>query len=139
MCTFGVLGLSCASPGGPVWWGRRGHDNQRAQTCTFEGPALQTPPKFHEKDQQEREKRIKIVAGEGKKRAKFWAVRRRAVRRRGVRRRGPEHNNNTQHTTTTTTTTKQQHNTNNTKQHTATTQNTNPHQNQPQHNNTKNG
>ena len=24
MCTFGVLGLSCASPGGPVWWGRRG-------------------------------------------------------------------------------------------------------------------
>ena len=23
MCTFGVLGLSCASPGGPVWWGRR--------------------------------------------------------------------------------------------------------------------
>ena len=20
MCTFGVLGLSCASPGGPVWW-----------------------------------------------------------------------------------------------------------------------
>ena len=24
ICTFGVLGLSCASPGGPVWWGRRG-------------------------------------------------------------------------------------------------------------------
>ena len=22
MCTSGVLGLSCASPGGPVWWGR---------------------------------------------------------------------------------------------------------------------
>ena len=22
MCTFGVLGVSCASPGGPVWWGR---------------------------------------------------------------------------------------------------------------------
>ena len=24
MCTFGVLWLSCASPGGPVWWGRQG-------------------------------------------------------------------------------------------------------------------
>ena len=23
MCTFGVLGLSCASPGGLVWWGRQ--------------------------------------------------------------------------------------------------------------------
>ena len=28
MCTFGVLGLSCASPGGPVWWGRRGSTRQ---------------------------------------------------------------------------------------------------------------
>ena len=28
MCTFGVLGLSCASPGGPVWWGRRGFTRQ---------------------------------------------------------------------------------------------------------------
>ena len=28
MCTFGVLGLSCASPGGPVWWGRRGITRQ---------------------------------------------------------------------------------------------------------------
>ena len=25
---FGVLGLSCASPGGPVWWGRRGVTRQ---------------------------------------------------------------------------------------------------------------
>ena len=28
MCTFGVLGLSCASPGGPVWWGRWGFTRQ---------------------------------------------------------------------------------------------------------------
>ena len=28
MCTFGVLGLSCASPGGAVWWGRRGFTRQ---------------------------------------------------------------------------------------------------------------
>ena len=28
MCTFGVLRLSCASPGGPVWWGRRGFTRQ---------------------------------------------------------------------------------------------------------------
>ena len=28
MCAFGVLGLSCASPGGPVWWGRRGFTRQ---------------------------------------------------------------------------------------------------------------
>ena len=28
MCTFGVLRLSCAGPGGPVWWGRRGFTRQ---------------------------------------------------------------------------------------------------------------
>ena len=28
MCTFGVLGLSCASPGGPVWCCRRGFTRQ---------------------------------------------------------------------------------------------------------------
>ena len=28
MCAFGVLWLSCASPGGPVWWGRRGSTRQ---------------------------------------------------------------------------------------------------------------
>ena len=28
MCAFGVLWLSCASPGGPVWWGRRGFSRQ---------------------------------------------------------------------------------------------------------------
>ena len=39
-------------------------------------PALQTPPKFHERTPRE-EERMKIVAGEGQKRAKCWAVGRR--------------------------------------------------------------
>ena len=64
-----------------------------------------TPPKFNEKDQQEREKRMKTVAGEGKKRAKFWAVRRRG----GVRRRGPEHTHHTQQQQHNNNTTQQQH------------------------------
>ena len=63
MCTFGVL------------WPRRAH---------FRAPALQTPPKFHEKTPQ-RERRKKIVAGEGKKNEILGGGR---VRRRGVQRRG---------------------------------------------------
>ena len=36
MCTFGVLGLSCASLGGPVWWAAGvSHDSPGAQTCAF--------------------------------------------------------------------------------------------------------
>ena len=38
--------------------------------------------KIPREDTQEREERMKIAAGEGKKRAKFWAVRRKAVRGR---------------------------------------------------------
>ena len=74
MCTFGVLRLSCASPGGPVWWGRRvSHNSQRAQT-TFEGPGLQKHHQKSTKGPQERERRMKIAA----------VVRRRVVRRRVV-------------------------------------------------------
>ena len=62
------------------------HDSPRAQTCTFQGPGLQKHQQNSTKGPQERERRMKIVAGGGKKRAKFWAVRRRAVRRRAVRR-----------------------------------------------------
>ena len=32
---FGVLGLSCASPGGPVWWGRRGFTRQPESPNAF--------------------------------------------------------------------------------------------------------
>ena len=50
------------------------HDNQRTAKCAqLSAPALQTPPKFHEKDPQRGKKRTNFVAGEGKKRAKFWA------------------------------------------------------------------
>ena len=34
-------------------------DSPRAQTCTFKGPGIQTPPKFHEKTPREREKERK--------------------------------------------------------------------------------
>ena len=36
-------------------------------------PALQTPPKFHEKTHNERGKRAKLVVGDGKKNSKIWA------------------------------------------------------------------
>ena len=58
------------------------HDSPRAQTCTFQHPGLQKHHQNLTKGPQERERRMKIVAGEGKKRAKFWAVRRRVVQRR---------------------------------------------------------
>ena len=47
------------------------HDNPRGSRSS------KTQSKFNEKDQQEREKGIKNCGGRGKKRAKFWAVRRR--------------------------------------------------------------
>ena len=42
MCTFGVLGLSCASPGGPVWWGRRFFFFFRDETEDKSTPPLRT-------------------------------------------------------------------------------------------------
>ena len=110
MCTFGVLGLSCeilAAPKPPHDWAVMGcllfhlvrsgikitivllpglHTTARElQTCTFEGPSLQ---KHHQnstrKINKRGRKRMKTVAGEGRKRAKFWAVWPRGVRRRGV-------------------------------------------------------
>ena len=82
MCTFGVLGLSCASPGAPVWWGCPGFTH-----VYISGSGLQKHQQNSTQGPQERERRMKIVAGGGKKRAKFWAVRRRVVRWRDVRRR----------------------------------------------------
>ena len=113
MCTFGVLGLSCASPGGPVWWGRRGFTRQpESPHVHISGPWPSKTPTNSTKGPQERGRRKKIVAGGGKKRAKFWAVRRRVVRRRAVRRRAVRrrvvrrrvvqvrgYNNTQQHTT----------------------------------------
>ena len=102
----------------------------------------------------EREERMKIVAGEGKKRAKFWGgpaeggPAEGGPAEGGVRRRGPQHTHHT-HTTTTTTQQQQQHSTQKhrnteTHKHTTnkqkqTTENTPPHQNQPQQHTKKKG
>ena len=57
---------------------------QELQTCTFQGPGLQKHHKNSTKGPpREGEKNENIVVGEGEKRAKFWAVRRRVVQRRG--------------------------------------------------------
>ena len=75
MCVFGVLWLSCASPGGPVWWGRRvSHDSPRAQTRTFLGSGLQNTTKNSTRRHPERHKKSEMVAGKGRKRAKFWVA-----------------------------------------------------------------
>ena len=82
MCTFGVLGRAPKAAG-------VSHDSPRAQTCTFTGPGLQGRCRgFGEKTPRDREKERKWGRGEGKKSAKFRAVRRRGVWRTGVQRRG---------------------------------------------------
>ena len=64
-------GLSCASPGGLVWWGRRGFTRQpeSQNVHIFRVPAFKTPTKFNERTP--RERRMKIVAGGGKKERNF--------------------------------------------------------------------
>ena len=56
--------------------GRRGsHTTARdSKLCTFQGPGASYTTKIPRKDPQERERRKKIVAGEGKNSAKFWAL-----------------------------------------------------------------
>ena len=91
MCTFGLSGCR-VKPRRPHQTGPPGlaHDSrENSKRARLSAPALQTPPKFHEKDQQEREKRIKTVAGEGKKNAKFWAPTLRGPTLRGPTLRGP--------------------------------------------------
>ena len=58
MCTFGVLGLSCASPGGPVCWGRRGFTRQpESPNVNISGfRPSKTPTKFNERTPRERRK-----------------------------------------------------------------------------------
>ena len=85
MCTFGVLGLSCASPGESGGAAGVSHDSPRAQTCTFEGPRVfKNTTKIQREDPQRGKKRTNFAAGQGKNSAKFWAVRRRAVPGRAV-------------------------------------------------------
>ena len=89
MCTFGVLGLSCASPGGPVWWFRWGFTRQpESPNVHISGfRPSKTPTKFNERTPRERKKNENCGGRREKKERNFWAVRRRAVRRRAVQRR----------------------------------------------------
>ena len=68
----GVLRLSCETPAPPTRPGLLcSHTTARElQTCTFQGTG---PSNTNKIPPQERERRKKIVAEEGKKRAKFWA------------------------------------------------------------------
>ena len=50
------------------------HDSPSAQTCTFEVSAFENTTKIPREELQAREERVKMVVGDGKKRAKFWAV-----------------------------------------------------------------
>ena len=50
---------------------RRGFNSKRAHLSV---PALQTPPKFHEKTLRDREKKYENCGKRGKKSAKFWAL-----------------------------------------------------------------
>ena len=85
MCTFGVLGLSCASPGGPVWWAAGvSPDSPRVQTCTFQGSCLQKHHQNSTRIHPEREEQNEFCGGRGKKKSKFWAVPGRAVPGRAV-------------------------------------------------------
>ena len=59
------------------------HDSPRAQTCTFKGPGLQNTTKIQREDTQRGKKRTNFAAGEGKKRAKFWAVQGKGVQGKG--------------------------------------------------------
>ena len=79
---------------------RRGFTQQpeNSKCAHFRDPALQTPPKFHERTPK-REKERKLWRERKKKKAKFWAVRRRGgpvegrSRGGGVPGRGGEHPN----------------------------------------------
>ena len=58
---------------GPRGWAPNGmcaFGARELQTCTFEGPGFKNTTKIPREDPEERK-----LAGEGKKRAKFWAVR----------------------------------------------------------------
>ena len=64
MCTFGVLGLSCETPAAPkpLELQTTAREPKRAH---FRVPAFKNTTKIPRKDPQEREERMKTVAGEG--------------------------------------------------------------------------
>ena len=68
-----ALGLSCETPVAPPDRAAgASHDNQRTPS-TFKRPGASNTTRILRKRLKEREKRMKTVAGEGKKSAKFWA------------------------------------------------------------------
>ena len=67
MCTFGLSGCRVFPQ---RLRGRRLHTARELQTCTFDGPAASNTT-IPRKDHQEREERMKTVAGEGKKERNF--------------------------------------------------------------------
>ena len=102
MSTFGVLGLSCEAPAAPKPPGfhTTTRDPKRAHLRVS---VFTKTTKFNEKTPRERQKERKWGAGEGEKKAKFWAVRWRAVWRKVWRTHKTQHaTRNTQHATHTT-------------------------------------
>ena len=116
MCAFGVLWLSCEAPARSGGAAGVPHDNQRAQTCTFERPGLQKHHQNSTRGPPEREEKNEICGWRGKKRAKFWAVQGKGGPGEGRSREGrnqhphmkphsdtvkqyPRHTDNTQHNT----------------------------------------
>ena len=70
MRTIAVLRLSCETPTAPGAAGVS-HDSPRAQMCTFQGSGLQKHQQNSTKGPQERERRMKIVAGGGNKKSEI--------------------------------------------------------------------
>ena len=85
-----ALGLSCETPAAPPdrAAGARTRQPENSTRAHFRAPALQTPPKFHEKTP-ERHKKNETVVGKGRKSAKFWAPTLRGPTLRGPTLRGP--------------------------------------------------
>ena len=72
MCTFGVLGLSCASPGGPVWWGRRGFTRQsESPHVHISGPRRFKHHQNSTRKPPEREEKNEFCGGREKKKSEI--------------------------------------------------------------------
>ena len=113
MCTFGLLDKRVETPAasGPPGL------SPRAQTCTFEGPGLHKNHQNSTRRHTVRERKItKWWRERGKKRAKFWGVRRKVVQGSPNQQQPQQHIQ--QHTTQNTQQNTQQHTTTNNTQQT---------------------
>ena len=98
MCTFGVLGLSCASPRRPGLVGPPGfHTTAREpKRAHFRALAFKTPPKFNEKTSQREKKEWKLWREREKKERNFGRSGEKGRGRAGGP--GTRHTQHTQHT-----------------------------------------